>query len=157
MAGVRRLQPDVVAFAVEALQGGVGSIDEGDDDVSVVRRLQLLDQDVVAVEMASSCMESPRTSSTNTSFERTKSASEMVSIALHGFDGLAGGDAPQQRQHQAGVHAHGLLEASLGRQQVDGSAAVVVAGEQSFFLEVGDVLVHRGQRVQVKAVADLFK
>src|SRR5271168_4366025 len=50
-----------------------------------------------------------------------------------------------------------LLEASLGRQQVDGAAAVVVAGEQSLFLEVGDVLVHRGQRVQVKPVADLFK
>ena len=43
------MQPDVLAFAVETFEGGVGAIDQGDYDFSVVGGLGFLDQHVVAV------------------------------------------------------------------------------------------------------------
>ena len=74
---------------------------------------------------------------------------------LHGFNGLAGGDAPHERQGQ--ILGRLALEHAADGQHVNGAAAVVVALEQPFFLQVGDVFVHGGQRTQAQAVADLFK
>ena len=78
-------------------------------------------------------------------------------ITLHGFDRLPGRDAPHQRKHDRRVHAHGLLEPALGRQQVNRTAAVVVARQQSFFLQVRDVLVYGRQRRQLQSFANLLK
>ena len=57
----------------------------------------------------------------------------------------------------AAIHRHRLLQPSLGRQQIDGAAAVVVAREQALLLQIGDVLVHRGQRIQLHAFANFLE
>src|SRR3981189_3273894 len=46
--GVGRLQADHAAFAIEALEGGVGPIDEGDDDLAFAGGAGALNQDVVS-------------------------------------------------------------------------------------------------------------
>src|SRR3982074_1213011 len=45
--GVGGLQADHAAFAIEALEGGVGAVDEGDDDLAFAGCGGALDQDVV--------------------------------------------------------------------------------------------------------------
>jgi hypothetical protein len=45
----------------------------------------------------------------------------------------------------------------LRRQQIDRAAAIVVAGEQALFLQVGNVLMHGGQGIQAHGFLDLFK
>ena len=44
------LQANFIAFAIKAFEGGVGTLDKGDDNVAVVGDLSFLDQNVIAVE-----------------------------------------------------------------------------------------------------------
>src|SRR5262249_30361594 len=47
---IGRLQADVVAFAIEALKSGVIFVNQGHNDVSIVRGLHSLNQHVVAIQ-----------------------------------------------------------------------------------------------------------
>ena len=46
--GVGGLEADEVAFAVETLEGGVGAVNEGDDDFALAGGAGALDQNVIA-------------------------------------------------------------------------------------------------------------
>ena len=49
------------------------------------------------------------------------------------------------------------LSVPLGGKSVNRAAAIVVAREQPFFLEVSDVLVDGGQRVQIQSVSEFLE
>src|SRR5580704_2544052 len=154
---IRRLQPDVLALTVKAFQRGIAGIDQRDDNVAVVRSLGFLHEHVIAVKDVFILHGFP----THLKHEHVLRAHEIRQRnglrILHRFNRLTCGDASQQGQHQAGIHAHGLLQPSLGRHQIDGAAAVIVAREQALLLQIRDVLVHGGQRIQVEPLANLLK
>ena len=67
-----------------------------------------------------------------------------------GFDGLAGGDAAEERQ------AIGASFSGADREYVDGTAAIVGALEETLVLKVGDVFMHSGERAEAQAAGDLL-
>src|SRR5271170_520211 len=88
--------------------------------------------------MCSSCMESPRTSSTKTSLERTKSASEIVS----GFS-------------TASIGWPAAIRPSNGSTMV--VFTLMACFRQPFLLQIRDVLMHGCQRIQPHPFADFIK
>jgi len=54
------------------------------------------------------------------------------------------------------MQAVGRLFTGTGREDVDGTAAVVGTLEETFILQVGDVLMDRGQGAKAEAAGDLF-
>ena len=68
----------------------------------------------------------------------------------HRLDGHAGGDVAEQR------HLDGAA-AGTARQQLDRAAAIPGAPDEALFLQIGEVLVDRGQRRQIEAPADFFQ
>ena len=147
LEGWRRI---IVAFAVEALEGGVGVVDEGDDDLAFAGGAGSLNEDVISgddVFVAHGVA---------ADFER-----EDLAVAddvaerdgFGGFDGLdrlAGGYAAEQWKA-----LEALLRGTRG-QDVNRPAAVVGALQQAFVLQVGDVLMHGRQRVEAETGGDLF-
>ncbi len=101
--------------------------------------------------MCSSRIESPRTSSANTSRLPTTSASEIVSGLSIASTGSARSNPPGQRQLQARPRPRPR------RQHVNRPAAVVHAVQHPLLFQVGDVLVHGGQALQAHAARNLFK
>jgi hypothetical protein len=87
------LQPDHAPFAVEALEGGIGAVDEGDDDLAFAGGACALDQNVVAgddvfiAHRIAAHLEGEDLAVANDVAEGDAFGS------LNGFDGLAGGDA----------------------------------------------------------------
>ena len=95
--GVGGLQADHAAFAVEALEGGVGAVDEGDDDLAFAGGAGALDQDVVAgddvlvAHGVAAHLEGEDLAVADDVRERDAFG------GFDGFDGLAGGDAAHER------------------------------------------------------------
>ena len=148
--GVGGLEADHAAFAVEALEGGVGAVDEGDDDLAFAGGAGALDQDVVAgddVLVAHGV-------AADLEGEDLAVADDVAEGdalgGLDGLDGLAGGDAAQQGE------AIGAFLAAADGQNVDGTAAIVRALKQAFVLQIGDVLVDGGERAEAQAAGDLL-
>ena len=71
-------------------------------------------------------------------------------VADHRLDRRAGGDVTEQRQLDR-------APAQAGRHQLDRAAAIPGALDEALFLEVGQVLVHRRERRQAEAPADLLE
>ena len=72
---------------------------------------------------------------------------------LSGFDGfywLAGCDAAQERK------AIGALFPASGREDVDGTAAVVGTLKQALILKIGDVLMHGCEGAEAQSAGNLL-
>ena len=144
---VRGLEADHAALAIEALEGGVGAVDEGDDDFALAGGAGALDQHVVAgddVLVAHGV-------AADFEGEDLAVADDVVEGdalgGFDGFDGLAGGDAAEQRE------AVCALLAGAGRQHIDGAAAIMCALQETLVLQIGDVLVDGGERAEAEAAA----
>src|SRR3954471_4030233 len=150
--GVGRLQADLVArVAVELLERDVGAADQRDHHLAVVGGLAILDHDEVAV--ADLLVD-----------HRIAADAENIRVALadevlgHGerfvrgdcFDRQAGRDVAEQRQLDR-------TTAGARRHHLDRTAAVPGPLDEPFFLQVGEMLVHRGQRRQTELPPDFFK
>ena len=78
------------------------------------------------------------------------SGTAMVSWCISDSIGRAGGDLAEQRDLAGGGGA-------AGRQHLDRAALVVGAADVALALEVGQVLVHRGQRLEAEPLGDLLE
>lgn len=129
----------VIALTIEALEGGIGSIDESDDYFSFAGSAGSFDQDVVSgddVLIAHGV-------ATNLEGEDFAVADDVVEGdgfgGLDGFNGFACGNPPHE-----GEAIRGSLGAS--REHIDGTAAIVRALEQALVLQICDVFVNCGER-----------
>lgn len=96
--GIGGLEADHAAFPVEALEGCVGAVDESDDDLALACGAGALDENIVAgddvliAHGVASYLEGE-------DFAIANDVREGDALcALDCFDGLAGGDAAEQRQ-----------------------------------------------------------
>jgi len=148
--GVGGLQTDHAAFAVETLEGGVGAIDEGDDDLAFAGGAGALDQDVVAGD---DVLVAHGVAAYFKGEDLAVADDVGEGDALRGFDGfdgLAGGDAAHEGQ------AIGALFAAASGKDIDGAAAVVGALEEAFVLQISDVFVHGGEGAEAQSAGDLL-
>ena len=148
---IGRLQADVALLAIELLQRDVGAVEQRDHHFAVVGRAAILDDDVVAV--ADLLVD-----------HRVPFDAEDVGVALadqilgdrDGFaaddrlDRPAGGDVAEQRQFDGAA-------AEAGRDQFDRAAPVPGALDEALFLQVGEVLVDRGERREAETAADFLE
>ena len=145
------LQANAAVVAVELLQRDVRAADERDHHLAVVGRLAILDDDEVAV--ADLLVD-----------HRVALDAQHVGFALadevlgHG-DGLARWRPLRwaRRPRRSRAAAARSRDARARREQLDRAAAVPGAADEALLLEVGQVLVHRGQRRQAEAPADLLE
>src|SRR5208337_113511 len=158
--GVRRLQADLVAFDVNALQSGVTAVHQRNHDLAIARDVRLFHQDIVTIDDVLVLHTLARHLEDEHLFGAREVGQRDGLGILQGLERAARGDAPHERQTHAGFgcgcrgNGKGLLHAPARLQQINRAAAVVVAPQQLFLLKVGDVLVHRSQRVQAEAFAD---
>jgi len=148
--GVGGLQADHAAFAVKALEGGVGAVDEGDDDLAFAGGAGALNQDVVSGDDVL-VAHGVTAYFEGEDFAVADDVRQRDALCgFDGFDGLAGCDAAQQGQ------AIGALFAAADGEHVDRTAAVVGALKQTFVLQIGDVLVHGGEGAEAQSAGDLL-
>jgi hypothetical protein len=148
--GVGGLQADHAAFAVEALEGGVGAVDEGDDDLAFTGGAGALDQDVVAGD---DMLVAHGVAAYFEGEDLAVADDVREGDALRRFDGLyglAGGDAAQEWQ------AVGALFTTADGKDVDGAAAIVGALEEALVLQISDVFVHGGEGAEAQTAGDLL-
>src|SRR5258705_27260 len=126
--GVGGLQADHAAFAVEAFEGGIGTVDEGDDDLAFTGGAGALDQDVVSgddVLVAHGV-------AAYLKGEDLPVADDVgqgdAFRGLDGFDGLSGCDAAQERQ------AIEALFAAADGENIDRTAAIIGSLKQALAL-----------------------
>ena len=144
------LQADEVSFAIEALEGGVGAVDQGHDDLSLAGGAGALDQDVVAGDDVL-VAHGVALDLEGIDLAAADDVAEGDGLgSFDGLDGLAGGDAAEQREA-----VHDLAGRALG-DDVDGAAAIVGALQQALGLEIGDVLMDGGERAEAEARGDLL-
>ncbi len=148
--GVGGLETDHAAFAVEALEGGVRAVDEGNDNLALASGASALDEDVVAgddVFVAHGV-------AADLEGEDFAVADDVIQRdalrGFNGFDGLAGSDATQQRK------TIGPFLPRADGEDVDGAAAIMGALQEPFVLQISDVLMHGGERTQTEAIGDLL-
>uniref|UniRef100_E6QMB6 Uncharacterized protein n=1 Tax=mine drainage metagenome TaxID=410659 RepID=E6QMB6_9ZZZZ len=145
------LQADLAALDVEALERCLGAAHQRDDNLSLAGGAGALDQHVIAAE---NVLVAHRVAA---NFE-----SEDILVPHHvlerdglgilrGLNRQSGGDASEQGNLLGLAGAHAFWH------QINGAAAVGFAIKQALFLEVGDVLVDGGDRLQIKALGNLFK
>lgn len=144
------LQADEIALPIEALEGGVCAIDQGNHNFALASGAGALNQDVVAgddVFVAHGI-------ALDFEGEDLAGANDVAEGDGFGgfdsFDGLAGGDAAEQ-----GQALHGLAGRALG-DDVDGSTAVVGALQEALILQIRYVLMDRGEGAEAKASGDLL-
>ncbi len=148
--GVGGLKADHAAFAVKALEGGVGAVDEGDDDLAFAGGAGALDQDVVAGDDVL-VAHGVAANLEGEDFAVADDVGERDAFrGFDGFDWLASGDSAHEGQ------AIGAFFAAAGGKDVDRTAAVVGALEQALVLEIGDVFVHGGERAEAQTAGDLL-
>ncbi len=137
--GVGGLEADHRAFAVEAFEGGLGAVDEGDDDLALAGGAGSFDEDVVSgddVFVAHGV-------AADLEGEDVAVADDVVEGdalgVFDGLDGMAGGDASHEGEPV------GAFSAGAGGKNVDGAAAIVGALEEALGLEVADVFMDGGE------------
>jgi len=148
--GVGGLEANHAALAVEALKGGVGAVDEGDDDLAFAGGAGALDEDVVAGDDVLVAH------GVTANFEgKDLAVADDVTegdafSGLDCFNRLACGDATEQRE------TIGASTAAACGKDVDGAAAIVRTLEETFVLQISDVLVHSGKRTEAQAAGNLL-
>ena len=144
------LEADHVALPVEALEGGVGAVDEGDDDLAFAGGVGSFNQniipgdDMLVAHGVAADLEGEDFAIANDVVERDAFG------GLDGFDWLACGDTSEQRE---------AIRAFFGGtcgQYVDGSAAVVGALEEALVLQIRYVLMDGGEGAEAESTGDLF-
>jgi hypothetical protein len=148
--GVGGLKADPVALAVEALEGGVGAVDESDDDLAFASGACALDEDVIPGD---DVLVTHGVAADLQGKDFPVADDVIQGDALRGFDGfnwLAGSDATEQRE------AVGAFLAGTHRQHVDGAAAIVSALEEALVLQIGDVFVNGGKGAEAESTGDFF-
>jgi hypothetical protein len=148
--GIRGLEADHAAFAVEAFEGGVGAVDQRDDDLALAGGAGTLDQDVVARDDVL-VAHGVAADFEGEDFAVADDVGERDAFrGFDGFDGLAGSDSAHERQ------SVGTFFAAASGKDVDGTAAVVGALEEAFVLQIGDVFVHGSERAEAEAAGDFL-
>ncbi len=148
--GIGGLEADHGALAIEALEGGVGAVDKGDDNLSLAGGVSAFDEDVVSGDDVL-VAHGVATDFECEDFAVADDIGQRDALGgLDGLDGLSGGDASQQRQ------AVSTFFAGAGWQDVDRATAIVGALQQTFILQVGDVLMDGGERAEAEAGGDLL-
>jgi hypothetical protein len=148
--GVRGLQANHAAFAVEAFEGSVGAVDERDDDLAFACGAGALDKNIVSGD---DVLVAHGVTAHLQGKDFAVADDVAEGDAFGGFDrlnGLTGCDAAQKRQ------AVRAFFAAASGEDVDGTAAVVGALEKTLVLEVGDVLVHGGEGAEAQPAGDLL-
>ncbi|MCU1250910.1 MAG: hypothetical protein JWQ49_3939 [Edaphobacter sp.] len=148
--GVGWLQSDHAAFAIEALERGVGTVYEGDDDLTFTGGASALDQDVVSRD---DVLIAHGVAAYFEGEDLPVADDVRQRDALRGFDGfhgLAGCDAAQKRK------AIGAFFTAADGENIDGTAAIVRALKQALVLQIGDVFVHGGEGTETQTAGDLF-
>src|SRR5262245_16442991 len=147
------LQPDPpTGLAVESLDRGAFSVDERDHRLAGVGLVSLLNDDIVAVL---DVLVDHRVAANLQDIAATAPGQELVGyrdglVAGHGFDGGTGGDEPEQRQlGRAGL--------ALGGHDLDRGTLIVGAPDVALALEIREMLVHRGQRLEPKLAGDFLE
>ena len=126
-------------FRVEALQCGLCSVYESNDDLALAGRACALNEDVVAIDdvFVAHGVAAHFESEDITIADYVVKGNALRSLSS--FDRQPSSDPPNEREAvaRAGTRAR--------RQNVDRTAAVVDAVEQALLFKIGDVLVDGGQ------------
>src|SRR6266576_1109710 len=150
---VGRLQPDPPAgLAVEPLHRGPLTIDQGNHGLAGLGLVAFLNDDVVAVL---DVLVDHRIAA---HLEDVAASAPRQQLVGHGdrlvtrdrFDRSTGGDKSEQRQFRGA----GL---PLGGDDFDRPALVMGAPDVPFALEIGEVLVHRRQRLEAKLAGNFLE
>ena len=134
------LEPDHISLSIEALEGGVRAIDQGDDDLSLSCGAGALDEDVVPGDDVF-VSHGITTDFKGEDFPVSDDVSEGDAFSgLDGFYRLACSNASEQRQ------SVGTLLCRSGWKYIDGPATVMSPLEETFVLKIRDVFVDGGER-----------
>src|SRR6266536_3251258 len=150
---IRRLQPDPAPrLATAPPSGGAVAVHQGDDGLAGVGLVTLLHDDVVAVL---DVLVDHRVAAHLEDVAAPAARHQLIGdrdrlVAGNRLDRLARGDQAEQRE----LGGAGL---ALGRDDLDRTALVVRAPDEALPLEVGQMLVDRGERLEVEVVRDLFE
>src|SRR2546426_5970704 len=151
--GVRGLEPDPAArLAIEFLHGGVLAVHQCDDRLPVVGGVALVHDDEVAVldvlvdHGGASDLEHVAPAAPRDQLVGDRAGA----VARARREGCAGRHEPEQGQlRRAGL--------SLRRHDLDGPALVVGAPDVALALEVGEMFVDRGERLEPELAGDLLE
>src|SRR2546425_8990746 len=151
--GIGGLEPDPPSrLAIELLHGGVLTVHQRHDRLTVVGLVALVDDDEVAVL---DVLVDHRGAAHLEDVAAAAARHQLVGhgdgvVAAHRLDRLPRGH--QTEQPQLGGPA-----LALWRHDLDRPALVVRAPDVPFPLENGDVLVHRGERLESELASDLLE
>src|SRR6185503_6670355 len=147
------LQPDPAPWlTIKALHGSAVAMHQGNDGLAAVGLITLLHDDEVAVL---DVLVDHRLAA---HLEDVTAAAPRDELVWHGngvvtgdrFDWLAGRHETEQGQ----FGGPGL---SLGRDDLDGPALVMRPADVAFTLQISEVLMHRGERVEAELPGDLLE
>src|SRR5712664_1064717 len=144
-------------FAVEALQRRFFTTDQRHDDVPCIGNLGLLANDIVPVHDVIFDHEAAFDLQ-HKGIAATSEIAELNRLALfNSFEGAPRRDPSHQWKllHLAIVYL--ILDRLRQLDNLNGTALIVAAANEAFFLESGNVLVHGGQRSELEAFANFFE
>src|SRR5438309_7069978 len=151
--GIRRLEPDPPSrLAIEALDGGARALHQRDHGLAIVGLVALVHHDEIAVlDVLVDHRLTPNLQHVTAAAAGYQLVGHRDGVApAHRLDRLAGRDQSVQRQ----LAGPGL---TARRHDLDAATFVVRASDVALALEVGEVLVHRGERAERELLRDLFK
>ena len=150
---VRRLETDAtVALAIVLLDRGRRAVHERDDHLAVVGALALVDDDEVAV---ADLLVDHRVAADAKHVVAAASADERLGNARRSRCSSASIGIPAAtRSEQRKLDRP---RRRLARQDLDGATLIVAALDVALALEIGEVLVHRRQRVVAEILRDLLE
>ena len=151
--GVGRLQADPAAgFAVELLDGGLGAVDQRDDHFAVLGGLPAMHHHEVAIaDMLVDHRVALNPQRVVGPAPREHIVGDGDRLLVHQrLDREARGHLAQKRDL-------GRRRRAAGRQNLDGAAFVVGPPDVALALEVGEVLVHRGERLEAEVLGDFLE
>ena len=132
------LQANHVSFTIEAFEGSICAINEGDDDLSLAGGARAFDEDVVARDdVLVPHGVAPDLKGEDLAISDDVAEGDALS-GLNGLDRLTGGDSSHQWKP-----VDTLFRGARG-EDVDGAAAVVCALEETFVLEIRDMFMDGG-------------
>src|SRR6267142_2064289 len=156
--GICRLQAYLAgAFAIEALERRFFAANQRNDDIPGIGDLGLLANDIVPVHDvifdhgAAFDLQNKGIAATSEIAQRNRLA------FLNSFQRAPRRDPSHQWKllHLAIVYL--ILDRLRQLDNLDGTALIVAAANEAFFLESGNVLVHGGQRSELEAFANFFE
>src|SRR5262245_54658132 len=145
------LESHAAVVAIELLQGDVRPADECNDHFAVLGRFPVLDDDEIAVaDLLVDHRVAPDAQDVGFATANQIFGDGDHLVRGDGLDGNSGGDVAEHWQ---------LDRAMPGsrREQFDRTAAVPGSTDEALLLEIGQVLVDRGERRKTETPADFFE